>query len=317
MSLSSVEVPLPPDLAVTDIVVGPASRSSRFAAALAVVQTGMLLLMTGTIATKVWQDDIWVGWGIVVVTVLAWLPELRRPRARRWWFAYVAGIFIYTLLRSYAGKTFIPIQTGYVISVDKDLFRGTLPVLWLQARLFSPTHVSPLDMLAVGVHWSFFIAPHACAIAIFVWRRELFPRYVALVVGTMYLGLVLFFLVPTTPPWLASQANDLPGRAFRIMDFVGGQVDLDTYRTFYASLAEPNSVAAMPSIHMGVTFAMYLWARDHYPKVAPVLLVYSLVMGLALIYLAEHYVLDLAAGVACAFVCHLASRRLVPALATF
>jgi membrane-associated phospholipid phosphatase len=314
MSVSPVEMP-PPDLALTeDAIIASPQLAAR---ALLVLQTAMLLMLTSVIATKVWQDDVWIGWVMVAATVLVWLPELRRDRARRWWFAYVAGIFVYTLLRSYAGKTFIPIQTGYVISFDRDLFRGTLPVIWLQTRLFSPTHVSAVDMFAVGVHWSFFIAPHACAIAIFLWRRELFPRYVALVVGTMYVGLVFFFLVPTTPPWLASQANDLPGQAFRIMDFVGGQVNVNTYRTFYASLAEPNSVAAMPSIHMAVTFAMYLWARDHYPKVARLLLVYSLVMGFALVYLAEHYLLDLAAGVVVALICHHASRRLVPAPATF
>lgn len=314
MSVSSVEMP-PPDLAVTeDTIVDSPKLTAR---ALLVLQTATLLMLTAVIATKVWQDDVWIGWVMVAATVLVWLPELRRARARRWWFAYVAGIFVYTLLRSYAGKTFIPIQTGYVISFDRDLFRGTLPVIWLQTRLFSPSHISPVDMFAVGVHWSFFIAPHACAIAIFLWRRELFPRYVALVVGTMYVGLVFFFLVPTTPPWLASQANDLPGQAFRIMDFVGGQVNMSTYREFYASLAEPNSVAAMPSIHMAVTFAMYLWARDHYPKVARLLLVYSLVMGFALVYLAEHYLLDLAAGVVVALLCHYASRRLVPAPATF
>jgi membrane-associated phospholipid phosphatase len=96
------------------------------------------------------------------------------------------------------------------------------------------------------------------------------------------------------------------------MDFVGGQVNADTYRNFSASIGGPNPVAAMPSIHMAVTFAMYLWARDHQHRLAPWLLVYTIVMGFSLVYLAEHYVLDLMAGVACAYLCHLASRRLVP-----
>ncbi len=315
MRLPPVEVPPPSAVSLT------ADRTPAYQRLLTwgllAIQAGTLLAMTAVVATKIWQDHAWIGWALVGVTVLAWLPELTRARARRWWFAYVAGIFVYTLLRSYAGRTFIPIQTGYVITVDRDLFRGTLPVIWLQARLFSPARISPVDVFAVGTHWSFFVAPHALAIAIFLRRRDLFPRYVALVVGTMYVGLVAFFLVPTTPPWLASQANDLPGQAFRIMDFVMGQVDVSTYRTFYTSLSEPNSVAAMPSIHMAVTFAMYLWARDYYPRIAPALLVYSLVMAFALVYLAEHYLLDLAAGVLVAVACQLATRRLVRAPATF
>lgn len=275
------------------------------------LQVALLLTMAATVATRVWQDHAWIGFALVGATVLAWAPELRRQRARRWWFVYVAGIFAYTLLRSYADDTFIPIRTMYVIHIDQAVFFGSDPVVWLQNRLFSPDRVTALDIFAVQVHWSFFIAPHLAGVLIFLWRRELFPRYALLVVGTMYLGLVLFVLLPTTPPWLASQAGLLP-HVFRVMDFVGGRVDRDSYQAFYASLAEPNSVAAMPSIHMGVTFAMYLWARDHYRKLAPWLLGYSAIMGFSLIYLAEHYFADLLVGILCAVVCYWMTRRLVP-----
>ena len=276
------------------------------------LQTGLLVAMTAIVATRVWQDHVWVGFGLVAAAAAAWSPELRRARVRRWWFAYVAGIFAYTLLRSFADETAIPIQTAYAMDVDKVMFFGTDPVVWLQNRFFSPTSVSALDIFAVQVHWSFFLAPHVAAAVIFLRRRDLFPRYTVLVVGTMYLGLLLFFLLPTTPPWLAGQAGDLPG-AFRVMDFVGGKVGPDTYQSFYASLGEPNSVAAMPSIHMGVTFAMYLWAREHYPKMARFLLAYCAVMAFSLVYLAEHYAFDLVVGMACAVLCHYASKRLVPA----
>ena len=269
-----------------------------------------LLILVGTVATKLWQDHVWLGFVLLVLALVVWARELTRDRVRRWWFVYVAGIFFYTLLRSYADETSIPVQTAYVIKADHLLFFGSDPVVWLQQRLFSPSHLTLLDFAAVQVHWSFFIAPHLLAVVVFAWKRHLFPRYAVLVVGTMYVGLILFFLVPTTPPWLAARAGDLP-ETFRIMDFVGGRVDAGTYRTFSASLGEPNSVAAMPSIHMAVTFAMYLWAREHQPRLAPWLLVYAAVMGLALIYLAEHYVLDLIVGVACASLCHVASRRLV------
>jgi membrane-associated phospholipid phosphatase len=286
------------------------SRSALHASLLA-VQVAFLLAMTATVATKVWQDHYWFGWGLCAVTAVAWLPELAKPRARRWWFAYVAGIFFYTLLRAYAGRTVIPPRTGYVIDFDHMIFLGRDPTTWLQERLFSPAHIGLLDIATVQVHWSFFIAPHLMAAIIFIWRRDLFPRYVALVVGIMYAGLLVFFLVPTTPPWLAAQAGHLV-EGYRVMDFVGGKLNDDTYRSLAAPLAEPNPVAAMPSIHMAVTFAMYLWARDNgYRKIAWWLLGYSAVMAFSLVYLAEHYVLDLLAGVACAVVCHALSRRFV------
>lgn len=295
-------------------VQAPSPRTSRSwpELILLVIQALLLLAMTVTVVTKVWQDHVWFGWVLVAVTCLAWAPEATRKRDRRWWFVYVAGTFIYTLLRSYADDTGMPIQTMYVIHVDHFLFFGNDPTVWLQNRLFSPNHVSLLDIAAVQVHWSFFIVPHAAAIIIFIWKRELFARYVALVVGTLYLGLAIFFLLPTTPPWLASRDGVLPG-AYRVMDFVGGKVSADTYRTLSSSIGEPNPVAAMPSIHEAVTFAMYLYARDHEPRVAPWLLVYCIVMAVSLIYLAEHYVADLAAGVLCALLCHALSRRFIAA----
>lgn len=276
------------------------------------LQAASLLAMVIIVATRLWQDHVWLGFLLLGIAAAAWSPEVSKRRFRVWWFTYVAGTFFYTLLRSFADETAIPIQTLYVIQFDHAIFFNVEPVSWLQDRLFSPDHITALDVAAVEVHWSFFFAPHLAAVLIFFWRRPLFPRYAVLVVGTMYLGLILFFLLPTTPPWLAARAGEIP-QAFRVMDFVGGRVDSDTYQKFYASLGEPNSVAAMPSIHMGVTFAMYLWAREHTPKLAPWLLAYSLIMGFSLIYLAEHYTLDLIAGVACAFVCHWASKRLVPA----
>lgn len=275
------------------------------------LETVTLLAMVLIVVTRIWQDHVWAGWALVAVAMAVWAPEFRLHRARRWWFVYVAGTFIYTLLRSYADNDGMPIQTMYTIDFDHLIFFGNDPVVWLQEHLFSPVHITPLDFLAVQVHWSFFVVPHAAAIAIFIWKRRLFPRYVALVVGTLYAGLILFFLLPTTPPWLAARAGELPG-VFRIMDFVGNHTNGSAYSAVYASIGEPNAVAAMPSIHMAVTFALFLWARDHQPRFAPYLLAYSIIMGLALIYLAEHYFLDLLIGVVCALVCHVITRRVLP-----
>ena len=274
------------------------------------LQIATLLAMAGTVATKVWQDHTWFGFVLVGLAVAAWAPELRLRRERTWWFAFVAGIFAYTLLRSVADETEIPTRTSYPIRFDRMVFFGTDPIQWLQDRFFQVSDVSALDLFSVGMHWSFFVAPYAMAVAVFWRRRELFPRYVCVVVGTMYLGLLLFFLVPTSPPWLAAQHGQLDG-VYRVMDFVGGSVDKDTYQSFYASLAEPNSVAAMPSIHEGVTFAMFLWAREYSKRLSWVLLAYCVLMGLSLMYLGEHYLLDLMGGIACALVAWWATRRWV------
>ena len=287
---------------------GVASRREPRELALLAVQTVTLLAMTATVATRLWQDHIWFGFLLVGVTLAVWAPEVRLQRERLWWFGYVAGIFIYTLLRAYADETFIATQTAYVIRIEEWL-PGPPPVRTLQEQRLVRNFPNFIDYLAIAVHWSFFITPHAGAVWAFVYRRTAFAAYAAAVVITMWLGLVLFFVVPTTPPWLAAQQGELEG-VTRVMDstiretlggedgaFPGGA---ETYDEFYKALGEPNSVAAMPSIHMGVTFVMLLWVRRFAPKYTWWLAAYCVAMAVALVYLGEHYVADELGGVAVA-----------------
>jgi len=275
--------------------------------------------MTASVATRFWSDHVWFGWLLIGLAAAAFVPELRRGRDRRWWFVYVAGIFAYTILRSYADETWIPVRTEYVIRLDEWL-PGPSPVRLLQEVRLERNFPAGLDFLAIAIHWSFFLAPHAGAAAVFLFRRSLFRSYAGLMVLTVWLGLVLFFLLPTTPPWLAAQQGELDG-VTRVMDSTIRETLGDdagdgafpgrasTYDDFYAALGEPNSVAAMPSIHMAVTVAMYLWARRFAPRFALPLLAYSIAMAVALAYLGEHYIADEVAGVAVALLAWAVTRR--------
>ncbi len=206
-------------------------------------------------------------------------------------------------------QTAVPIRSEYVITIDRTLFFGHEPTQWLQAHLFSPVQMRPLDWLAVQTHWSYFLLPHAGAMAVYLWRRPLFGRYVALVLGTFYAGLAVYFLLPTAPPWLAADRGLLPGVS-RVMDYAGGRVDTDSYHRLYDALGVPNPVAAMPSLHMAVTFALFLFTRRVNRWLAATMLVYVLLMGFSLVYLGEHYVTDVLAGILTAPGAFLLTERL-------
>jgi hypothetical protein len=254
----------------------------------------MLAPLALSLATRAWCQHEWLAWVLLAAATAIWAPDLRHG-ARRWWFFYVAGLFVYTLLRAQADDFVSPVHFGYVIRFDQALFGGEEPVVWLQSRLFSPPDIGIFDVIATQVHWSFFVVPHALAAGIYVWRRELFARYVVMLLAVEYIGLLFFYLIPTAPPWLAAQYGEIE-YVYRVMNFVGGSLDAETYQTLYSALGEPNSVAAMPSIHMAVTFAGYLWVRRFSPVMAPLFLIYSIAMGISLVHLAEHYVFDLLVG---------------------
>ena len=273
--------------------------------ALLAVQAIVLLAMAASVITRLWQEYPWFGPAILVLATAFWAPEFRRRRARLPWFFYVAGTFAYTLLRAVADETAIPVRTAYVIDFDAALpGRSLVPLLqqWRDGWAFRGV----VDLAAIGTHWSYFIVPHAAAVAVFLYRRPLFTRFVAVMVLSVWMGLGLFFFLPTVPPWLAGEQGDLPG-VTRVMDdtvrdALGSEDAGAAYDDLYAALGEPNSVAAMPSIHMAITFALFLWAWSYERRLAPWLLGYTLIMALALAYLGEHYVADELAGIAIAAV---------------
>ena len=61
--------------------------------------------------------------------------------------------------------------------------------------------------------------------------------------------------------------------------------------------ASVNLVAAIPSLHAGMTAAIaaFLWHRVH-RKWRPLLVIYPLIMAFTLVYTAEHYVADILLG---------------------
>jgi len=261
---------------------------------------GLMIALGVDLITGRWVGAPWLHIVLALCCVVAWLPLARRVKYLQYGPLYVLGLLIYTVLRSFADNTAIAPRYDLVIALEERLFFGHLPTVWLQEHLFEPAHVGPLDWLTVQVHWSYFFVPHVGAALVWLFRRELFPRYVFLVLGTFYVGLVLYFLFPTVPPWLAADYGVLPG-VNRVMDYVGQQVDPGTYSRLYDALGVPNAVAAMPSLHMGVTFAVYLFVRDIKPRLSWLLLGYSLLMGFSLVYMGEHYAVDVIVGAGCAY----------------
>lgn len=242
------------------------------------------------------------------LAVLPWWQMIRRGDRERWLFFYVAGIFVYTILRAFANDSGMGIHSDYVINFDRFIFFGHVPSVSLQRDLFTPREIGWLDLLAIGVHWSFFVVPHAVFALVWFRHRVLAPKYAMAMLLTLYIGLVLFWLLPTMPPWLASRQGDL-FYAFRVMDFVTHGFEVGVYDSLYGTLAEPNPTAAMPSIHMALTFLVLLLARDFAPRWTWPLAMYNLSMAFSLVYLGEHYVTDVVAGVIVASVAVYVAKR--------
>ena len=194
------------------------------------------------------------------------------------------------------------VRVEYPIKVDRALF-GTAPTIALQRRFARPGRPSAFDYALVAVHWAWFVQPHAAS-AWILWRHpDEFPRAAMLICATFDIGALGYVLVPTAPPWwAAAQGVDerLDGKVSemrRIMVDVGERVWGGLWPALYRFFGG-NPLAAMPSLHFGTSVMAASVLDDFGPVPAFLGWGYASVLGFALVYLGEHYVVDLAAGLA-------------------
>jgi len=190
------------------------------------------------------------------------------------------------------------LKVRYPIDADRRLALGMLPTHRLQLLLGRPGRVLPWDYALSVVHWSWFFVPHGTLAYLLVRHRELYPRSATLMAACFDLGCVIYWAVPTAPPWWAAQSGaTAPVR--RIMAEVGERVWKRLWGPLYHSL-EGNPFAAMPSLHFGTSVMAARVLEGVGPKHGAVGWTYALTLGFGLIYLGEHYVVDLIAGFALA-----------------
>jgi hypothetical protein len=189
------------------------------------------------------------------------------------------------------------VHVDYPIDFDGWLF-GAAPTAALQRLLSRPGRSTALDHALVYTHWAWFVQPHL-AVAWILWRHpERFPRAAAMVCAVFDLGLVGYYAVPTAPPWFAAERGRISGTR-RIMVEVGEVLWGRLWPWLYGFLGG-NPLAAMPSLHFG-TSVMAAHVLDEVGPVPGALgWAYVSTLGFALVYLGEHYVIDLLAGLALA-----------------
>jgi membrane-associated phospholipid phosphatase len=212
----------------------------------------------------------------------------------------------------------------YPIKLDRALGLGELPSLRLQRALarLDPRTRQPgwraLDHVLVWTHWAWFIVPHCALVYILVFRPERFSRAAVMTYAVFDVGASFYWLAPTAPPWYASSAapdgvgDELAVR--RMMVEYGEQLFRDRWGPLY-SVFGGNPLAAMPSLHMATSLMAALLLAETGPAAGALGFSYVLTLGLALVYLGEHYVVDLFGGAVLTLAVYRLGPRAGPVLA--
>lgn len=286
----------------------PASAGARGASVItreglvrAALNVLRVVLLAATIVSFfiLWFYNPQAGRSAFVILPLLAVATFARARAALVpWAIYIAGFLVFVDLRMISAELLFPARFEYVIALEKLLFLGHIPSVVLQDRLYELGSPSLLDIALIGVHFSFFVAPHAAAVWLWYAKPELFRRYVIALVVTCWIGLIIAFLLPTAPPWLAAGQQRIP-HVYRIMRDVMLSVTPENYVVGMRAVGE-NDAAAMPSLHTALTVLIAL-AAARAGRIAGMLAwCYAAAMGIALVYLGEHYVIDIVAGAATA-----------------
>jgi membrane-associated phospholipid phosphatase len=187
------------------------------------------------------------------------------------------------------------LRSRYPITADRVIGGGELPTLRLQRALAGLGRSNLVDRTLTWVHWLWFMEPHLSLLWILVRHNERFPRAARQLAVTYDVGCAAYFLVPTAPPWWASDEGLIDGPVRRIMVEVGEETWGKAWERMYDSLGG-NPWAAMPSLHFATSLMAAQLLSEAGPVEGAVGWGYALTLGFALVYLGEHYVTDLVAG---------------------
>ena len=261
-------------------------RSIRFTAA-------TLLLLVMTIALRfVWSP--WLVWGWPAILVVA-LVVLRARRSTAAWVPwYLLGAEIWVRIWLLADDTAVPLRVDYSVAADQLLGLGQLPTASLQDRLYASGEIRPFDVAMIAVYVTFFFGHQMTLFGLMLLRPAMLGRYAVAFMATSYLSLIVMFLAPTAPPWMAAEMGAAPevSRVVReVLSLAGGSA----FDAGYAA-ARVNEVVAMPSLHFAATLVVGMAVFRANPRMRWFAIGYPVAMATALVYLGEHYVVDVLAG---------------------
>jgi membrane-associated phospholipid phosphatase len=199
------------------------------------------------------------------------------------------------------------VRIDYPIAVDRVLGLGEVPTVRLQRGFSRPGSVNRFERVLVWCHWVWFAVPHASVGYVVLRRPDRFPAVAAEMYAVFDLGALFYWAIPTAPPWYAARhgrfgadgSPDLPRaeviRVRRMMIEYGERFWGDRWPDLYDVLGG-NPLAAMPSLHFATSLMGARLLSEVGPVAGAVGWAYALTLGLALVYLGEHYAADLLGG---------------------
>jgi hypothetical protein len=183
-----------------------------------------------------------------------------------------------------------------MIMLDRWIGLGQVPTIRLQGLLWQG-HLEWYDHALSLLDRLHFIVPPTLLFLIWLERRETFYRCAATLVAVSLAGAATFLAFPAAPPWLASKHELIP-HVVRIGYVEGGSSPVSTSKSWIEAHLLANPVAAVPSLHAAYALLVLLFACAWRGRRGLWAAPYTLGMWFTVVYLGDHYVVDIVIGAA-------------------
>jgi PAP2 superfamily len=204
------------------------------------------------------------------------------------------------------------LRIDYPIAADRAIGGGELPNVRVQRAFSGLGAGNVFNRSLAWVHWLWFFEPHGSLVWILAKHPEHFPRAARQMSAVFDIGCVTYAALPTAPPWWASEEGHTGGEDVRRIMVEVGEVQWGrAWDSMYAFLGG-NPWAAFPSLHFGASLMAAILLSEIGVAEGVFGWAYASALGFALVYLGEHYVIDLVAGAALVLAVRYGERLVEP-----
>lgn len=213
-------------------------------------------------------------------------------------FVYQSFRGLAPILNSHVDYTFLP-------KADKFLFFGHLPTATLQNILWHGS-IKFYDFIFYGAYMLHFVLPIGLALLIWKYKEKYYWQFITSFLVLSFMGFLGYLAFPAAPPWMASDMHIIEP-IHRVSSDVWWAFGIKDFPSLYNKIS-PNAVAAMPSLHAAYATLLFISVYKIFGKKWSLLaLIYPFLIFLGTVYMGEHYVIDVLAGILFAVLAYLIS----------
>jgi membrane-associated phospholipid phosphatase len=219
------------------------------------------------------------------------------------WLPFITIFVSYQLLYGLVGTVAANNLHSGPHDLEVQLF-GQIPSIILQQTIRMPV----LDYMGAIFYMAYFFVPTIFAYVLWKKSPKNYWKYTVAFGVCTYSALVTFLFYPVAPPWIA-----VPQVSQILTTSVDANLGLPVYKWIF-DILNPDLYAAFPSMHSALPWLVFLFAFKAWKWKALPVLVIPVGTWFSAVYLGEHYVVDVLAGITYATVAFVAVVKILPFL---